>query len=507
MVIERRGRVVYALIAITGPSRRKRARTNRGEKSMRPLARYLGCMLACSAGVCVAGAGTSGCAPESEVSRANVVLITLDTTRADHLGFYGYERDTSPNLDSLAQQSMVYTRAYATSSWTLPTHASLLTGKFPTSHGARWDAEGPLILTDAIAGPNTWKNHRARGIAVDEETLATVLQAAGYATGGFVAGPWMKRVFGLDAGFEYYDDSGIDHLNGRRADDLTRAALDWLKEREPGRPFFLFMNYYDPHSPFSPPRETRKAFFPPGTRPVDMPDGQEKRTALYDAEILFMDREIGKVLAFLEASGVADGTVVVVTADHGDMLGDAGIWGHGMSLREAEVRIPLVFKSTGSSASTGVDDAPLQQVDVMPMILDELGLPAPVAIQGGVPGRIDRPIVSELTPLPSVSKAGDWRAIYSGELKFLWNSLGNHQLYDLVSDPGERTNLYVQRANDAKRLEGVLLGYFDSLPLPGDAGPVREVDPRNERGAQRPRLHRPMKSFERAPSWRRVSLL
>jgi arylsulfatase A-like enzyme len=431
-------------------------------------------MLAWSAGVCVTG--ISGCAPQSEATRANVVLITLDTTRADHLGFYGYERDTSPNLDRLAQRSTVYTRAYATSSWTLPTHASLLTGKFPTSHGARWDAEGPLILTDAIAGPDTWKNQRARGISVDEETLATVLQAEGYATGGFVAGPWMKRIFGLDAGFEHYDDSGIDHLNGRRADDLTGAALAWLKERDSDRPFFLFMNYYDPHSPFSPPRETRKAFFPPGTRPVDMPDGQEKRTALYDAEILFMDREIGKLLAFLEASGVEDDTVVVVTADHGDLLGEAGIWGHGMSLREAEVRIPLLFKHAGSPASAVEDDAPVQQVDVMPMILDELGLPAPVAIQGGVPGRIDRPIVSELTPLPAVSKAGDWRAIYSGELKFLWNSLGNHQLYDLVSDPGEQFNLYPRRENDAKRLEEELLSYFASLPPPGDAGPVREVD-------------------------------
>jgi hypothetical protein len=193
---------------------------------MRPIARSLAWMLAWSASVCVAG--TSGCAPQSEATRANVLLITLDTTRADHLGCYGYMRETSPNIDRLARQSRVYTRAYATSSWTLPTHASLLTGKFPTSHGARWDAEGALILTDAIAGPNAWKNLRARGIAADEVTLGTVLQAEGYATAGFVAGPWMNRVFGLDAGFEHYDDSGIDRMNGRRADHLTSAALAWL---------------------------------------------------------------------------------------------------------------------------------------------------------------------------------------------------------------------------------------------------------------------------------------
>jgi arylsulfatase A-like enzyme len=207
-----------------------------------------------------------------------------------------------------------------------------------------------------------------------------------------------------------------------------------------------------------------------------MPDGPEKFTAFYDAEILFMDQEIGKVLAFLEASGVANDTVVVVTADHGDMLGDAGRWGHGMFLTEAELRIPLLFKSADSSASIGEDDSPLQQVDVMPMILDDLGLPAPASIQGGVPGRIHRPIVSEVNPLPTMSSEGNWRAIHSGELKFLWNSLGNHRLHNLVSDPGERSNLYRHRAKDAKRLEEELLSYLASLPLPGDAGPEREVD-------------------------------
>jgi len=120
---------------------------------MRPIARSLAWMLAWSASVCVAG--TSGCAPQSEATRANVLLITLDTTRADHLGCYGYVRETSPNIDRLAQQSRVYTRAYATSSWTLPTHASLLTGKFPTSHGARRSPDqcGASLAGSARPGP------------------------------------------------------------------------------------------------------------------------------------------------------------------------------------------------------------------------------------------------------------------------------------------------------------------------------------------------------------------
>ena len=135
--------------------------------------------------------------------RPNVVLITLDTTRADHLGCYGYERATSPNLDRLAEASIVYTHMIATSSWTLPAHATLFTGKFTSSHGARYDPEGPLVLSDAIEGP--WSIYRARGLGEEGRTLAQVLQEAGYATGAVVGGPWMKRVFGLDRGFDFYE--------------------------------------------------------------------------------------------------------------------------------------------------------------------------------------------------------------------------------------------------------------------------------------------------------------
>jgi arylsulfatase len=149
--------------------------------------------------------------------------MTLDTTRADHLGVYGYERPTSPNLDELAAHAEVYEKAYSTSSWTLPAHASLFTGRYPRSHGMRHDPAGELVLADAIDAP---EGIRARGLSDEALTLAEILQAAGYRTGAVVAGPWLHRSFGLSRGFLHYDDEAVH--SARRAAEVTDGALRWL---------------------------------------------------------------------------------------------------------------------------------------------------------------------------------------------------------------------------------------------------------------------------------------
>jgi hypothetical protein len=158
--------------------------------------------------------GVSGCWPEAS-PRPNILLITLDTTRADRLGTYGYGKATSPNLDALAAESVVSTKAVSTTCWTLPGHATLMTGKLTSSHGARLDPEGPISLTQAIQGPV--ERYRVRGLSPQERTLALVLGEQGYATAAVVAGPWLKRIMGIDLGFESYDDDEIDQLGGRRA--------------------------------------------------------------------------------------------------------------------------------------------------------------------------------------------------------------------------------------------------------------------------------------------------
>ena len=226
----------------------------------------------------------------------NILLIPLDTTRRDHLGMYGYSIPTSPNLDRLAADSVVYTNAYAVSSWTLPTHASMFTGKLPTAHGANYDPDGPLRLSAGI-GPQ-YDHYRARPIAENEVTLAQLLSAHGYATGGIIAGPWMKAVFRLGKGFEHYDDDGVSALNGRPAAEVTARAIEFVDEHA-DEAFFLFLNYYDPHSPWfqespkdaagnptgpPPPFHDARPVLPPGLRPSQLDDAGYARIC-YDAEI------------------------------------------------------------------------------------------------------------------------------------------------------------------------------------------------------------------------------
>jgi arylsulfatase A-like enzyme len=401
----------------------------------------------------------SGCG--ARIERPSVVLVTLDTTRSDRLGFSGYARATSPNLDALAARSQVFTRAIAASSWTLPSHASIFTGKLPASHGARYDPEGPLRLTEAIAGPEEWSEYRARGLSPQETTLAGILRDAGYRTGAVVGGPWMKRIFGLDTGFERYDEDGIADVNGRLASEVTTAALRFLEE-DRDRPFFLFLNYFDPHGPYEAPSPYGGTY---GAEPGDR----------YDEEILYMDHHIGRLFEGMEKLGLLEDCLIVVTADHGELLGEHGKMGHGTTLFEEEVRVPFLVKYPGNEVAPGRTDRPVHHVDVLPIILDRLGLPLPSGGQGGVPP-VEHPLLAELDTLSFMSDEGDFRALYLGRYKLLWNSLGNHALYDLATDPGEERNLSQtdpERTTSSIRL---LEKYLASLPEPGEAGPPRTLD-------------------------------
>ena len=409
-----------------------------------------------------------GCRRRAE--KPNVLLLTLDTTRADSLGCYGYARPTSPNLDRLASQSTQYTRATASSSWTLPAHASIFTGKFTASHGACYDPEGPLLLSQAIEGP--WRQYRARGLSSEERTLATILKEAGYATGAVVGGPWLKRVFGLDRGFDYYDDDQISEVNGRRADQITPTALRWIERGDRARPFFLFLNYFDPHAPYRAPDPVTTRFITPGRTPSE----PEEIRALYDAEIYFMDYHIGRLLDGLRKLGVYDGTLMVVTSDHGELLGEHGQFGHGNYLYQEELAVPLLVRHPAGEVKPGRSEAPVQHPDLLPMILERLSIPPPSGIQGGVPPALGHPIVAEVYPLSFSAPEGHWRALRHGNFKFLWNSRGQHQLYNLKDDPREERNLITRESERAKKMETYLLKYLASLPSPGAAGQPTPID-------------------------------
>ncbi len=431
-------------------------------------------------------ATAQACGGASAPRPPHVVLVTLDTTRADRLGCYGYARDTSPNLDALARASLVFERAFSTSSWTLPAHASLFTGKFPRTHGARYDPEGPLVITSAIRGPEEWDLYRARGMASDERTLARILGEAGYRTAGFVAGPWMKRVFGLDAGFEHWDDSGIEETNGRPASALTAAAVRWLEQRSGAdAPLFLFLNYYDPHLPLVPPPGFRERYLPAGKAPEELPR-EEALSALYDGEIRFMDHHLGLLFRELQARGLWDDAWVVVTADHGELLGENGRIGHGRTLTRAELHVPLLVKPPRGDALAAaprrVAEA-VQLTDVLPFLLERLGRERPDGVQGDPLLAVRHPIVAEVHPLAIMSDEGDWQAIVEGDRKLAESSLGARELVDWVRDPDELEPL----ADEARAaaLAATLARFLAALPPPPAATEAeRALDEETRRALQ-----------------------
>jgi len=444
----------------------------------------------------------AGCG--KRVDGPNILLITLDTTRRDHLGMYGYPIPTSPSLDRLAKDSIVYTHAYATSSWTLPTHASMFTGKFPSAHGANYDPEGPLNLGDGIGAQ--YGAYRARPIAADEVTLAQLLTEHGYETGGIIAGPWLLERFRLGKGFEHYDDEGVTALNGRPAKDVTDAAIEYVDEHADDA-FFLFLNYYDPHSPWwrEPPKDEKgqptgspealqdvRPVFPPGVDPTRV-DMVTYAKICYDAEIHYMDREIGRLLDHLKLSGLFENTWIFVLADHGDLIGDPVLgetllWGHGDSLTQAEIHIPFLVKEPGPLARKGDDPTPVQQVDILPTIVQRLGLPLPPHVQGTPIGG-SHPIVAELYKLPMMNQRiegpsakdwrhlGDWRVLVDGKDKYGWSSNDTPFLIDLARDPEERVNVVEQKPALAQRLDQALKAYIRLLPKPGATGPVEQPTP------------------------------
>ena len=412
-------------------------------------------------------------------SPPDILLVTLDTTRVDHLSPYGYERDTTPNLSRLAVDGVTYTRAYSVASWTLPSHASLFTGKYPSSHGASHDPEGALVLSGAFDGVSDedrekYRIFRARGMGREEHTLAELLSGAGYRSAGVVGGPWLKRVFGLSRGFEQWDEDDITDKGGRRANDVSDRAIAWLDALPADLPFLLFLNFFDAHMPYEPPRWLLRAYLddPVAARGADR--DAELRRASYDAEILYADMNFGRVIDRLKSRGRYDETLIIVTADHGELLGEHSLYGHPARLYEELTRIPLIVKFPKNRDSGVRIDAPIQLLDLFALILDQAGIETPPGIQGQLPGRITHPILTEESP----AFAGDeaLRAFYDGSEKLLWGSSGTRQLYDLANDPKEQRDLASERPARMVELEAALQRRVATLPAPSAFEAAGAVD-------------------------------
>ncbi|MHC4917363.1 MAG: sulfatase, partial [Planctomycetota bacterium] len=326
--------------------------------------------------------------------------------------------------------------------------------------------------------------YRARGLSPRERTLALVLRGQGYATAAVVASPWLKRIMGLDLGFASYDDDEIDQLGGRRATSVTASALRWLRSRPEHEPFFLFLNYFDPHGPYDPPER----FLGP---PPPSPESGGRRAARrqrqswrYDGEIRYMDDEIGRLLEGLRELGIYDDTWIFVVADHGESLGENGIFAHGTQLDEPVLEIPFIVKYPGRRPPERRDER-VQLSDVLPTILDGLGLPLPDGIQGAPIERLDHPVVAEVYPLSFMRDYdGDMQALFDDDHKLIRKSGDRLLLYDLSHDPREEMDLSSQLPERTSAMLESLTDYLVYLPAPLAAGKKRSIDAETHKALQ-----------------------
>ncbi len=389
---------------------------------------------------------------------ANVLLITVDTLRADRLGCYGNRGIRTPVIDGLADDGVLFESAVTPAVMTLPSHASILSGLYPPTHGIRDNGDYRLDS--------------------DVLTLAEVLKSRGARTGAVVGSFVLDSMFGLDQGFDVYDDAlparGLNDsfLAERPAGAVTDAALRLLASMQGAR-FFLWVHYFDPHHPYTAPRAFREQYPRRG----------------YDAEIAYTDAEIGRLLGSLSSSGVRDKTLVVLVGDHGEGLDDHGERTHGIFLYDEQVRVPLIVSFPPHVPSRVRVRSTARTVDVMPTILDLVRLdPAGTAheVQGAsLWPLIAQPEKAEARPayLEAMSPLlmYGWSPLFGiREARWKYVEAPRPELYDLAADPGERSNLVAARPDLAARYREALAALRREVTRPGtEASPIAP-DPETE---------------------------
>jgi len=396
------------------------------------LRRAAAAALCLAAGLAMAGCGRS--------HRPNLLLVTLDTTRADRLGCYGFSLARTPAIDRLAGEGVRCSDAITAAPITLPSHATIMTGLYPPAHGVR--DNGTYALGD------------------DAVTLAERLHRAGYRTQAIVSALVLNRRYNLAQGFDGYDDDLWSEdrpkmflIRSRQGPKTAARAVRWLGEwsrEQPRRPFFLWMHLFDAHQPYTAPMVERV-----------------RSPTVYDAEIAVLDQAVGRVLDELRREGTLDDTLAVVTADHGESLGEHGEKTHALFIYDATVRVPLILRFPRQLPRGKVYAGPVRTVDVVPTVLAALGLPGGGETQGkdllpALRGDVEPPDLPQysesllaqvgfgMSPLYGVRHAG-WK----------WIRAPRPEVYDLHGDPHELANLYPREARRGAALDRELAAILD----------------------------------------------
>ena len=379
-----------------------------------------------------------------------VILITVDTLRADHLGCYGYTGVETPNIDVLARAGARFAQAYTPVPVTLPAHTALFTGAFPMATGMH-DFSGNKLPANAA-------------------TLAKVLRDNGYATAAFIGSAVLDSRFGLNQGFDTYfdhfefsrlDEAHLDQME-RRGDLVMDEALRWLKGN-PRQPFLIWVHLYDPHDPYTPPE----------------PYASRYRARPYDGEIAFDDAQVGRLVAYLKQQALFDKSVIVVAGDHGEGLGEHGERTHGFFIYNSTLHVPLLMKLPGVAPSVIADEVSL--VDVMPTLLQALKIPVPTSVQG-------RSLLGQVLGRPAAGRSNLYAETYLPLLHFRWNQLRSLQsrgmkyidaprpeIYDTRTDAKERQNLYAARQALGHEMRDRLYGLIRRFTPAGGAGTEKEL--------------------------------
>ena len=420
---------------------------------VRALLRSSACLLL--AGLAAFFLVRSGRAQAAASRQPDVILLTIDTLRADHLGCYGDRKAQTPNLDAFAAVADRFTHAYTPVPITLPAHTSIMTGRYPMATGMH-DFSGNKLSPDAA-------------------TLAQTLRSQGYRTAAFVSAAVLDSRFGLDSGFDTYydhfdfsrlDESSLDLIE-RPGDQTMNLALTWLDQQTgpvgSRQPFFLWIHLYDPHYPYTTPE-------PYASRYRDHP---------YDGEIAFADAQAGRLFAEVKARGVFDKAVIAVAGDHGEGLGEHKEKNHGFFIYNSTLHVPLIVRIPGIAPRAVQSDASL--IDIMPTVLDALKVAVPATVQGRslldvMQGRPEpaphRDLYAE-TDLPLLHfRWGNLRAILEQNLKYI--DAPTPELYDTRADPGELKNLANERTSVAHELRARLVSLI-ARETPGSGDTAQQV--------------------------------